>query len=122
MGFWGLLLFGVGNTIGASIFNLIGIAYEYTGPSVCLGYLISGFAALMSGLSYAELSSRLPLNGSSYSYIYFTIGEIYAFIVGTFTSFGWGLIGCLLARGFVEYLNGFLNLFSLSIPLGLFNW
>lgn len=56
LGFWGLLLFGIGNTIGASIFNLIGIAYALTGPSICVGYFCSGVVSLCTGLAYSELS------------------------------------------------------------------
>jgi len=120
LGFWGLLLFGIGNTIGASIFNLIGLAYAMTGPSICVGYLISGVISLMTGLSYSELSGRMPLNGSAYSYIYCTLGELPAFVVGLGQGFGRGILGCLLARGFVEYLRGFLEIIGVSYPLFLF--
>lgn len=56
LGFWSLVLFGVGNTIGTSIFNLIGVVYVETGPSICVGYFFSGVISLLTGLSYAELA------------------------------------------------------------------
>ncbi|KAJ7300336.1 hypothetical protein JRQ81_000046, partial [Phrynocephalus forsythii] len=67
---------GIGTTIGAGIFILIGtVAKERTGPALPLSFAIAGVAAALSAFSYAELMSRLPSAGSAYHYAYTCLGE-----------------------------------------------
>lgn len=78
-----LLAIGIGGTVGSGIFVTTGlIAHAYAGPGVVLSWLIGGVCCCISGLSYAEMSSRLPSAGSAYAYTYYTMGELPAFIVG----------------------------------------
>ena len=59
-------MFGIGNTIGAGVFALTGVAAQYAGPSLFLAFIISGFIALATALVYAELCARMPCSGSGY--------------------------------------------------------
>lgn len=73
-----LTILGVGSTMGAGIYVLVGtVAREYTGPALTVSFLISGVAAALSALCYAELSCRFPSAGSAYHYSYICIGERY---------------------------------------------
>ena len=70
---WDLVSVGVGGTVGSGIFVLTGyIAHHYSGPATFLSFLMSGGAAIVSGLSFCEWSARLPrMDGSTYTYVGF---------------------------------------------------
>ena len=74
---------GIGCIIGAGIFVLTGTAAaRYAGPGIMLSFVIGGIACAFVGLCYAELAALLPVAGSTYTYTYATLGEIFAWIIG----------------------------------------
>ena len=109
-------MFGIGNTIGAGIFALTGIAAQYAGPSLFISFAISGCIAMTTAMMYAELSSRIPINGSAFSYTYVTFGELPAWIVGWNLNLRYGMCAVGLARGMASYFNGLLIKFGLNVP------
>ena len=109
-------MFGIGATIGAGIFALTGIAAQYAGPSLFVSFIISGTVALITALMYAELSSRIPINGSAFSYTYVTFGELPAFLVGWNLNLRYGICASGLARGMAEYFNGLLIKCGVTLP------
>ena len=79
-----LIFLNISNSIGSGIYVLTGIASrDYSGPYVSLSYLMSGLACLLSALCYAEFASIVKqASGSCYSFVYFSLGEFIAFIIG----------------------------------------
>lgn len=53
-----------------------------TGPSIILSFLIAFVVTLLNGLCFAEYASKNPKTGAQYIYMYETVGEAMAFIVG----------------------------------------
>ncbi|KAH9616739.1 hypothetical protein KSS87_004907 [Heliosperma pusillum] len=91
---------GVGTTIGAGIYILIGsVAREQTGPALAISFLIAGIAASLSGFCYAELSCRCPSAGSAYHYTYICIGEGAAWFIGWALILEYAVGGSVVARG-----------------------
>jgi amino acid transporter len=82
-----LIFLNISNSIGSGIYVLTGIASrDYSGPYVTLSYLMSGIACLLSALCYAEFASIVKqASGSCYSFVYFSLGEFIAFIIGWLT-------------------------------------
>lgn len=82
-----LIVLGLGVMVGAGIFSIAGQQAGTTaGPAVVISFGIAGLACLLSALSYAELSSTMPVAGSAYSFTYVAFGEIWAWVIG------WSLI------------------------------
>ena len=111
-----LLFFSVGSIVGSGIFVILGVAIPKAGPAVLLSFVLAGFAALFSALSYAEMASTVPASGSSYSYAYVTLGEVVAWAVGWMLMLEYGVSVAAVAVGWGEYLNAFLNSFGVQIP------
>uniref|UniRef100_A0ACD5W7X3 Uncharacterized protein n=1 Tax=Avena sativa TaxID=4498 RepID=A0ACD5W7X3_AVESA len=95
-----LTAIGVGSTIGAGIYVLVGtVAREHAGPALTVSFLIAGIAAALSAMCYAELSCRFPSAGSAYHYSYICIGESVAWLIGWALILEYTIGGSTVARG-----------------------
>ncbi|GMT13744.1 hypothetical protein PFISCL1PPCAC_5041, partial [Pristionchus fissidentatus] len=101
-----LTMIGVGHMIGAGIFVTTGeVMRNLAGPSTVISYLVSGLAALLSALCYAEFGSRYPKAGSAYTYAYVGCGELWAFIIGWNIVLEHVLSAAAVGRTFGGYLD-----------------
>jgi basic amino acid/polyamine antiporter, APA family len=60
MGLFSLVVYGVGDMVGSGIYGTVGKAAGTMGNAVWLAFVVSMVAAILTGLSYASLSSRYP--------------------------------------------------------------
>lgn len=68
LGLFALIAFGVGDILGAGVYALVGTVSGMVGPGAWLSYLIAAIVAALTGLTYAELSSRFPKAGGAAHY------------------------------------------------------
>ncbi|UCD04081.1 MAG: amino acid permease [Candidatus Woesearchaeota archaeon] len=95
---------GVGITIGAGIYVLIGKAVGLTGPSVWISFVVAGILAALTGLSYAELSSMYPKDSSEYLYIKKAFKwESLAFLTGWICILTGAIGAAAVSLGFAGY-------------------
>ena len=71
---------------------------------------------LITALLYSELAARYPTNGSAFSYVLATVGELPAWIIGWSVLPFYGFTASGLARAFVLYLAGLLQKFGMVLP------
>jgi APA family basic amino acid/polyamine antiporter len=118
LGVFSLTMLGVGGTIGTGIFFTLAEAVPKAGPAVIISFIMAAFTAGLTALCYAELASRIPASGSSYSYVYATVGEFFAYIAAACLVLEFGLSASATAIGWSAYLNNFVeNAFGWHIPL-----
>ena len=60
MGLGALIIYGVGDMLGAGVYALMGKVADKMGNAVWLAFIASMVAAMLTGLSYASLGSRHP--------------------------------------------------------------
>ena len=106
-----LVGFGVGIVIGTGIFTLTGVqAKNNAGPAIIIAFAIAGVVAMLAALCYAELAAAVPTAGSSYTYAYATIGEVFAWIIAWDLILEFALGAAVVARGWSGYLQDSFNL------------
>ena len=94
---------GVGAIVGGGILVLAGAAFRETGPSTILAFAVNGVIALMTALSFAEMSSMFPESGGAYTFAKKVLTVRAAFGVGWVLWFAYIVAGVLYALGFAEY-------------------
>lgn len=112
-----LIVLGLGVMIGSGIFKIAGEqATSTAGPAVLLSFLVAGGVCFLAALSYAELSSIVPVAGSAYSFSYVAFGELWAWVVGWALVMELLLAASVLARVWSLYATQTLHDFGVPIP------
>jgi len=106
-----LVLYGLGVTIGAGIYVLIGAVAGHAGPAAYAAFAIAALVMCFTALSYSELTTRFPVSAG-----------VAAFVLKGFRSHGLsravgmlviavGLVSAAaIASGSVGYLRDFIDL------------
>lgn len=115
-----LMLMGVGSTLGTGIFFALAETVPVAGPAVILSFVLAAITAGLTALCYAEVSSTLPVSGSSYTFTYITMGEAAAMLVASCLLLEWGISGAAVSVGWSSYLNDFVSITSgKQIPISV---
>jgi len=113
---WDLMGFGIGIVIGTGIFTLTGVqAKNNAGPAIVISFAIAGVVSVLAAICYAELAAAVPTAGSSYTYAYTTIGEIFAWVIAWDLILEFALGAAVVSRGWSGYLQD-----ALSLPTSVF--
>ena len=117
LGPFSITAMGVGAIIGAGIFVLTGTAAaRYAGPAIMLSFILGGIVCAFVGLCYAELAAMLPVCGSSYTYTYATLGELFAWIIGWDLILEYAMGAATVAVGWSGYATSVLQNIGITIP------
>lgn len=103
-------MYGVGLTLGAGIYVLIGKASGEAGNIVWLSFLLAAVIAAFTGLSYAELASMYPSSAAEAVYVKHAFNSSFlSYIVGSLTIFAAIVAASAVALGFAGYVSVLYN-------------
>lgn len=112
-----ITLLGLGVIIGTGIFVLTGIgAAKYAGPGLMLSFVLAGITCAFVCLTYSELASFIPVSGSSYTYAYVSLGEIFGWMVGWSLILEYSVGASAVAAGWSAYFTEILKSAGIFIP------
>jgi basic amino acid/polyamine antiporter, APA family len=112
IGLFGAIGIGVGGIVGGGILALAGVAFANTGPSAVIAFALNGLIALITALTFAELSTAFPENGGTYTFSKKVLSVKTAFLVGWVVWFASIIAAVLYAIGFAAF--GIILIESLS--------
>ena len=124
LGWFDVLMLGIGAIIGAGIFATIGTAAAGdaarpgAGPALILSFVITAVACGFAALCYAEFAAMVPISGSAYTYSYATLGELVAWIIGWDLIIEYAVGNVAVAISWANYFKTFVAGFGIHVP----NW
>ena len=111
MGLFHLTMYGVGLTLGAGIYVLIGEAAGFAGNSMWISFLLGSIVAIFAGLSYSELTALFPKAAAEYTFVKNAFkNNFFAFIIGWLTAITSMIVAATVALGFAGYFTQFVEL------------
>lgn len=111
-----LVFFGLAYMVPLGIFTTYGEVTVRSEGHLPVAYIITLAAMLFTALSYCQMTKRLPLSGSAYSYVQKTYGGNLGFLVG------WAQLLDYLFLPMLNYLaiGIYMNAWFPDIPLAYF--
>ena len=106
-----LVLYGLGTTIGAGIYVLVGAAAGEAGIYAPLAFLIAAIGVAPTAAGYAELSGRYPVSAGEAAYVSAGFNSSTAsWIVGILVIVSGIVASATIAIGCAGYIRTFLDL------------
>ena len=122
LGFWDVLMFGVGGIVGAGIYAIIGQAAGLSGNMLWLSFVVAATVALLTGLSYAEFVSRFPDSGGSFEYIKRGMGKKTALFMAIFMVLTGVVAAAAISISFADYLGRLVNIPAWIIVIAIISF
>lgn len=115
-----LVGYGVGCTVGAGIYSMIGQGSLYAGPAVVFSFIIGAISCALTGLAYSEFAARVPVAGSAYTYSYTCFGELVAWTIGWDLTLEYAISAAVCGRSGASYFVSLLTGWGIDLPTWLY--
>lgn len=114
-----LVFYGVGVTVGAGIFALIGEILALAGDHAPLSFLLAGLIAGVTGVSYALLIGRYPRAGGEAVFVNRGLGASFGRFVGYGVAATGVISSAVIALAFAGYVQALLPIPQQVLVVGV---
>lgn len=116
-----VVLYGMGNILGAGIYVLVGKVAGEAGYAAPLAFLLASTVAAFTAFSYAELSGRFPVSAGEATYIHKALNrKSLSIVVGFVIAISGIVSSAAILHGFAAYLDTFVSMshgFTIALAL-----
>ncbi len=106
-----LILYGLGNTLGAGIYVLVGKVSGIAGLFAPIAFVVSSLIVIFTAFTYSELSARFPLSAGEAVYVHRGLGfKWLAVFVGLLICTAGIVSAATICRGFIGYFQVFIDI------------
>jgi len=114
LGLFRATMIGIGGTLSAGNFVILGYAASLAGSTIVIVVLVCGIISLFTMFSYCELGTIIPKAGSEYTFAKVAYGGFIAFLTGWFEWLSNMFYATLSAIGVAYIISYFI---PLNVPL-----
>lgn len=115
-----LTLYGLGVTIGAGIYILVGATAAEAGTYAPISFLVAAMVAAFTAFSYAELATRFPVSAGEAAYVEAGFGAGWLTVaVGLLVALSGIVSASAIAIGAASYLTAIIGLPAPALMIGL---
>ncbi len=104
LGLWSATAINVGAIIGGGIFVVTGIVAGVAGSASVVSMVLAAVIAMLTALSFAQLATWQPVEGSGYEYVRQLVSPFAGFLSGWMWIIGNTFAGAAVSLGFGFYL------------------
>ncbi len=115
LGLWSATAINVGAIIGGGIFVVTGIVAGQAGSALVVSMGVAAVIALITALSFVELSGWQPVEGSAYEYIRQLVSPTAGFLSGWMWVVSNTFGGAAVSLGFAFYLHAAVPLLPVNV-------
>lgn len=106
-----LTLYGLGTTIGAGIYVLVGTVVGQAGQQAPFAFLVAGVVASFTAFTFAELGTRFPRSAGEAVYVNEAFGSLrFSTIIGLVVAVSSMISAAAILSGAAGYVRLFFNL------------
>jgi APA family basic amino acid/polyamine antiporter len=119
LGLFDATAISVGAVIGAGIYMVVGIAAGYAGSALAVSMILASLVSVFTALSFCELTTWQPKEGSIYEYVYQLISPFAGFLTGWMWIISNTFAGAAVALGFASYFHALFPVFPPNLTAAL---